>query len=426
METATKERGRRMRMFSIAVWGIFTYFGISSVFAQQQLLDSILQRIDRYNPTLRSLQYTVVAKDWRVAISGKLPDPTLQGRWAAQPIETRNGPQQFGIRLGQRFPWFGVLAGREQAARAQAQAQQLHYQDVRLQLHRQAKTYFAQLYLLQWQQQFTREHIQILQMIRDLLVTRIQVGQENTGNLFRLDNEVALLAQRLRSLQRKRVEVLAQLFALFDADPDTAFRIQQLPLVLHLASWDSLLAVAKRHNPALARFQKLAQAADFLAASAEAQGYPTVGVGVEYVGIGAGTLTTERAGQDALMLGLQLSLPLDRYRYDALVQEQQAYRQQFVWQYRMAERQLQAHIIQLLQQFEDRKDQWQVVRQTLIPNTRRALDLLLEEYATGRVDIEIVLNTQRELLRYSEQEKILETQLFNLLAQRDFLLGITR
>ncbi len=404
----------------VSLWAI-----VPSI-AQQSLLDSLLQLIDQRNPQLRSVAYTVEARTARAVASGKLPDPMLQGRVAPLPVETRNGPQQFGVKLEQRFPWFGVLEGQEQAAQAQAQAQALDYQTLRLQLHQQAKQLFARLYLLQWQQQFVQEHLQILRTIREFLLTRIQVGEENSGNLFRLDNEIAVLQQRLRSLRRQHRVATAQLFALFDALPDTNFRVSALPLKSRLPSLDSLIRLVERQNPVLARFKTLAAAAEFAAQSAKAKGYPSVGVGVDYVGIGTGQLTGEQAGQDAVMIGVRLSLPVDRTRYAALVEEQQAYRQQFLWRHRHQYRQFIAQLIQLVEDFEDQQDQLRVVQQTLIPNTQRALEILLEEYATGRVDIEIVLNTQRELLRYHEQEKMLEAQLFSLLAQKDFLLGIDR
>lgn len=62
------------------------------------------------NDSLLAAQAELRAASARVRQAGVLPDPKLEVQYYLQPIETRTGPQQAAIGIGQGLPWFGKLA----------------------------------------------------------------------------------------------------------------------------------------------------------------------------------------------------------------------------------------------------------------------------------------------------------------------------
>lgn len=406
--------------------------GISSVFPSdrfEHLLDSLLYVADVRNPLLRSYGASIEATGMRAAFSGKLPDPQFSVQWFAAPIYTRNGPQEFSLQLQQRFPWPGVLRYKQEAGYVLQKAEEARQILTRRDIHRKLKKLYAQLYQLFWQQHFVREHIQILTTIRTLVETRVETGKETFGNLFRIENEIALLQQRLRSLRRQEWSTRAQLFSLLSVPMDTALVFRHLPPLPERAenlSLDSLLGQAQRFYPLLQYWKQQQEAAALQKRSREAAALPSFQAGVNYVNIAAADIATPMAGQDALTFSVGLSLPLDRWRYQQWIEEQQLLQQQYSWNYQAAFDEVRATLAALLQSAQDLRDQIMVYQNEILPNTNRALEILLEEYATARVDIETLLMTERELLQYHEQEVIFQAKLFATWADIEFYTGATQ
>lgn len=77
------------------------------------------------NPQLRALEAEWKSARQQAVIVGALPDPMFTFGYYVSSVETRVGPMQEKIGIGQRFPWFGKLPTARKAAAKGAAAQEL-------------------------------------------------------------------------------------------------------------------------------------------------------------------------------------------------------------------------------------------------------------------------------------------------------------
>ena len=88
------------------------------------------------NPAIQAARYRARSLGARVPQADSLPDPQFVTTTFLEAIQTAAGPQELSMSLGQKFPWFGKLALRGDAAYYESTAAYARLAAVELRLKR--------------------------------------------------------------------------------------------------------------------------------------------------------------------------------------------------------------------------------------------------------------------------------------------------
>ncbi|MDH3349840.1 MAG: TolC family protein, partial [Desulfobulbaceae bacterium] len=88
---------------------MLTCSAVFSAEEEDKTLSAYLEQALISNDALLAARAQFRAASAKVRQAGVLPDPKLEIQYYLQPVETRTGPQQATLGIGQGLPWFGKL-----------------------------------------------------------------------------------------------------------------------------------------------------------------------------------------------------------------------------------------------------------------------------------------------------------------------------
>jgi outer membrane protein TolC len=389
-----------------------------SLFAQSEFkgdsLTAYLERALEANPELKVFEQKVEAAKERVPQLSALPDPMLQVTHFVESVQTRTGPQENGIMLNQRFPWFGTLKNREIAASAEAEALWYAYQNRQLTLMREVSLAFYEVGYLQKAIDSTRENLAWLTQLEPIVETRVKAGGD-LNSLLRLKVEIGKLDDRRHNFQNKQVVASAHLSALLNLPSQTTppALVWELPPALEINPVElqkSLLQL----NPELKMLERKTASAEARVALAKLQSYPDFTVGVNYVQIGEPSMNRSAtdAGQDAWGVTAAVSIPIWLGKNKAAREEAHA-------NLNASEHEIDQRRLQLLSDLEsalalhaNAQRQLSLYGEDLIALAKQAVENSLHSYEVGTTGVLELIDSERSLL---------ELQLLNWRAAADAL-----
>src|SRR5581483_5269363 len=94
-------------------------------------VEAFTEAVLAHTASLEAMRQTVVAAVARIKPAGALEDPMLRVSAAPRTFGTTVGPSG-DVEVSQALPWWGTLAARQEAARAQAEAAGQDFDALRL------------------------------------------------------------------------------------------------------------------------------------------------------------------------------------------------------------------------------------------------------------------------------------------------------
>ncbi|MFQ5350661.1 MAG: TolC family protein, partial [Thermoanaerobaculia bacterium] len=111
----------------------------------QPVLGALIADVLARNPEIAAARARAAAAEQRAPQARALPDPMAGLTAFVLAPETRVGPQRLSARIQQRFPWFGKLKLKEQAALHGAAAARAEVEAVRLRLLTETRRLYHEL-----------------------------------------------------------------------------------------------------------------------------------------------------------------------------------------------------------------------------------------------------------------------------------------
>ncbi|MBN1765184.1 MAG: TolC family protein [Sedimentisphaerales bacterium] len=369
-------------------------------------------------------------EQWKAAVeqvtqARSLPDPMFTYGYFIKEVETRVGPQRQKFEIMQTFPWFGVLEAREDEAAALAKAAYQRYETEKLKLFHEVKQAFYEYTFLAQAIKITEENLQLLIHFEEITRTRYATATASHPDIIRVQIEMALLEDRLKSLTELRPALAARLNALVN-------RPSQLPLPWPASppyqdisiEPQTLHQLLVKHNPQLQTLQFEIESAGYREIVAQKREYPNIGIGLSYIDTGSAVMpNVDDSGQDPIMAMITLSLPIWSDKNKAAQRQAQAGRLQKTHQKNQLENDLAARIQKIFYEFQDTNRKIKLYQDTIIPKTREMLTASETAYQAGSIDFLSLIDAQRLLLRYQlEYENALATS-GQKLAELEMLAG---
>lgn len=393
--------------------------GISLTGRSQDSLSAYLQVALENNPSVRSAYEGFYASVARGEQAGVLPDPTLGIGYFISPVETRVGPQQFRFSLTQMFPWFGTLGARGQQLDKQSEASFWQFaQEARL-VTRKVRAAYYELWVTKEIIELEKENLALVQSIESLATTRFRSGDGRLAEVLLVQLDEKELQNSIARTQELLATRMEQFILLLNKDIETLYLPDTIQAALPVLGMQDSLTEHPLVKASLAR----SEAATAYAEVARKQGYPNLGVGLDYVVIGKREgMSIPENGKNALMPMVTIGLPIWRKKYASMKTEAEATQRQFLEAARSEQNQLlsarteaEYTLQRALRDMELYQEQSDLAS--------RMLTLTESDFANDRAQFDDILEYQEKLLYYQKQALMSYGELLKALTYYDYLTG---
>lgn len=354
-----------------------------------------------------------------------LEDPTFTYGYFVEEVETRVGPQRNRFSIMQKFPWFGVIEARTDAASAKAKAAHRQYETAKLELFRQVKDAFSEYVYLRTATDIARRNLELIKHFEEVARSKYRASTAGHPDIIRAQVELAKLEDVLNSLQELRAPTVARLNAALNRPADAPLSWPQKPSPKQVVlEQDKIIELLIQFNPELAEIDFQSEAARANLALAEKRFYPNFGVGVDVIQTDNAIMPNVRdSGKDPVILMFSVNIPLWRDSYKAGQRQAQAELQKTQQQKVETENRLIAQTIRVLYDIEDAQRKIQLYGDVLVAKAQELVDASESAYKAGNVDFLSLIDAQRMLLRYQlDYERVL-TNKEQKIAELEMLVG---
>lgn len=388
-------------------------------------LANYLELAAENNPGLKALYNEYLAALEGVVQQGVLPDPQLSFAYFIQPIETRVGPQRATVSFSQMFPWFGTLDAQEKVAAERAEAKLQAFEDAKLELFREVKITYNELYYIQAAVKVTEENLKLLASFKGFAEVNFESGKSGFSAVLQVQMEEEELKSRLEYLQDSRVPLLTRFEQLLN------LKLQE-PIDFPDSLWEEQLVLDKRaiYDSILTRSPRLEQLAheakgfESQQQVAKKMGLPSFTLGVSYTNISPRTdMEMPDNGKDAVLFPqVGVRLPLYRKKYSAMQKEAVLQQEAAELRKENAENELQAELEQLYRDYLEAERKVSLYRK-LTTIAQQSLDLLQTEFSTGSNSFQEIIRMERQLLNYRLELERARAEKNNNVYRINYLMG---
>jgi len=367
----------------------------------QDLINDALER----NPGVAVLKARAYAAEQMAPQVGALPDPTASLTLFLLEPQTRVGPQKANAGLSQRFPWFGKLKLKEQAALLESVASWSRVDTARLELVTRIRDLYHQLQYLDREERIVIEDQSTLVHYEQLAQARYASGIGIGQTVIKLQAEITQSRTRLLDIDQRRVALVAEINALRDRPAAMPFTIGAGPSSIGaLPAFESMRATALGVRPEFAEVQALIDASGLRIDLAKKNYKPDFSFGINYAWVGkrddtAGKIIPpEGNGDDILGVTGGVNLPIWRKSLAAGVEEAVQTRLAAEESRRAIAAGIEGALAGLAHRIPLISEQLELFERILIPQAQESLRSAETAYASGTAGALDLLDAERVLL----------------------------
>jgi outer membrane protein TolC len=365
------------------------------------LLEEVLER----NPEVATVAAESRAVAQRTLQEKALPDPVISLTAWVLPPQTRVGPQLASVGLSQRFPWFGKLSLKEEAALAGAAAAEARVETARLKIVTEVRRLAYELTFLAAEQREVEADRATLSHYEELARARYSSGVGIGQGVVKIQAEITGDDARLLEIATRRSALSARLNALRDRPQGTP-----IPVIMIRTATSpdldpaQLRAEALRRRPELVEADALIVRAERLGDSAAKGHSPDFTAGIKYAYVAkrrdqvGREFPPEDNGQDVLGLFAAVNLPIYGKSIDAGVEEAAQRRLAAEERRRVVMSGIEGELGDLTSRLDLTWDRIRLFEDVLIHQAKESLRSAESAYATGTYNALDLLDAERVLL----------------------------
>ena len=340
---------------------------------------------------------------------GSLPDPMINLNAMNLPTNTFSTSQepmtQMQIGLSQAFPFPGKLSLKKEAARYEAAAANNDADEVKLQLTKQVKVSWWQIYFLDRSLKILDKNLNLLRQFIKIAQTKYKVGKGLQQDVLLAQLELSKLLDQKIQLDSFRVNQVARLNALMGKNTSSTINLpEEVDLKLpEILSESVLFEEARISKPTLIKNRNLVKASRSRQKLADKEYYPDFKVGVNY---------GDRSGNNAISAGggrrsdfasvmLTMTIPL----YAKTKQTRGVYQRKYeLSQSEFAKQDtynsILSDITQGSSEYNRAQEQFKLFKTGILPQARQTVKSMLSGYKVSQVDFLNLVRSQLTLFNY--------------------------
>lgn len=374
-----------------------------SAATSQELSDLVRQALAG-NPDLQAGAARWGVYENRIAAAASLDDPRLSLALANYPVDTLSDRETAMtgkvVKLTQNFPFPGKLAAQGEIAGQQAVWYRQAYRESRLQLIRQVKDAWLNLYLQSRLLGVTEQSLNLLADFISLSETRYATGKGQQAEILKAQLERSALLERRLGLTQQLDTALAALNTLVNRAPKTPIN---LPVELAPSpfphSLDELQDMAAQ-RPLVGAYQGLLDQSAARKKLARLNYYPDFSLGAVY------TFREENlADQGTDFAGLEFSVSLPIFWEKRREAVNEAAQSENMVQLQLADflNKTRFAIHDVFGQLEKNRQLLELYRGGIIPQATQAFEAAASGYQVGQQPFTMLLDNLLALYRYENE-----------------------
>ncbi len=373
-----------------------------------EILDTYFQMAVEENPELASLKAQIEAQNERIPQVSTLPEPEISASYFINPTNDAAFFGRFSVSAMQMLPWFGTLNARGNVQEQISEAMGHSLDQRQLAIFSEIQDLWFTYYKLNHHVHVNRE---ILQLVRDLeqqVESRYETGGTGQADLLRLQMEEQRLLNRIEQLEDGKNPVREQFNALLNREPDEPVSVpHHLPERKLPWTKEELYEFAQNLNPEFLELEARERQFEQEMKLAKLEGRPSIGLGLEYMGRDFGFMNMMPDMNENFFGMATIRIPIYRGKYRAQQREAQLQlRANDAMQTELSNR-FRTELEKAMKDFRDTEREYGLITEELLPRSEQVLDILLDEYTTGRADFTELISAFRELL--SLENELVET-----------------
>lgn len=385
----------------LLVWApaVYAQLPSRSSGSNPQSLDDLLTRVAQAHPSLDAATLRAEALALRTDQIPLWPDPQAGVTVMPQPIFTAKGAQRSQWRISQRLPYLGQRDTQIEYAEAEAAEAKAEVGVLRADLIIVAKEAYYALFLTQLHLADLGAFAEEVAQFEQAAAAQYEVGQGTQQAILMAQIERNRLTQRLIEQERRAARARLTLARLTDT-PDLSIGrvdVHERPV---FEAWSATAleqaAQANRDEWEVLN-QKHAQSA-LQERLVDYEAKPVFSVNATYFDIADSDFPAAATGRDALGLGVNVGLSLQRGRLAAKRQEARVRQQQVDAQREAFATDVKTAIAMHLSELEQAQQQLDLYVGTLIPQATTTVEATLAAYTAGQIDFINLLDARRTLL----------------------------
>ena len=287
-------------------------------------LQALIEEALKNNPGIKAAHEQWKAAQKRVPQASALPDPTAGYTYMGPTPDTLNGPAMDRYDFEQMVPFPGKLAGRRNAAKAEAAAVEAKMKAVEREVIFKISEAYYDLVTTQKNIALVGEIKSALKQGQAALQARYSTSKIMQSELLKTQMAIAENTQRLFEFEEKRDTLKVLLQSLLNRSSPVEVQAEDLHLPKINLLWEDVRKKAQENRPELKESEAMLKKSQHDLNLAKLENAPDFSIGFEYSRIGVGDSTSSNAGQDAWMIPIKITLPIWQNRIGSAIEEAHA------------------------------------------------------------------------------------------------------
>ena len=388
---------------------VLTLAGLNPAFSlakEDVSLSSYLSQAIQSNDALQRARAEFRVSTEKNRQTGVLPDPKLTVQYYLEPVETRTGPQNAAIGISQAVPWFNKLSLQRSMSDHDVAIAGARLAAVELDVARQVKEAYIEYGFLGRSQQTLNDNIELLRYLEGVARSRYVGGNTTFFDVLKIQIELAKSEEKALALIDQAKPLRVHINNLLGTEPE---RVRGIPsvqqqVVLSLDE-DAIHAAALQNAPLLqAARQRIAKARTGKKL-AEKDFYPDFNLSIKTILTGSAEFgNPPDSGDDPIIAGLTLNLPIFRDRRHGKVAEQVAKISSARFSKQQETRSLTADIEQSLYSYREAQRKFSLYRDDLLPKIKQQLEVAVNGFQSGETSILELMDAEKGMLVFELAE----------------------
>ncbi len=335
-----------------------------------------------------------------------LPDPVLSANLVNLPLDsfsfTQEGMTQFQVGITQVLPYPGKLALRSVVANQEARAVESDLEEKRLQLVRDVKTVWWNLFYLDRSLEVLARNQLLLKQFVNVAETRYKVGQSMQQDVLLAQLELTQLSNSVIRVQNMRANEVTRLNVLMDRPASNAIQLAASvdETLLTLGNSEALQQKAIAARPKLAAQTERMGAAHSRIELAKKDYAPDFKVGVMYgLRNGDNPNGSSRADFGSIHFSMNLPLYIGSKQKRAVNQRNAEWLQQ-KYSFQEQRNQVASQVQLAISDYQRSTEQARLFQLEIIPQARQTVEAMMAGYQVGKVDFLNLIRSQTKLYNY--------------------------
>ncbi len=353
------------------------------------------------NRDLRAAERAYQAAKEKVKTFGVLPDPMVESSLFLEPIQTRNGPMEGQLMLGQKFPLWGKLRRERKVAQERAEIAALNLEQKKVVAVFQMRMDWENYLKLKNSLDILDGYRSELESFRTIALTQYSTGTGITQHpILKLQIEISLIESQINTMQSSLESVVNSLQSLFDGAFTSELFKGQRTNILPSNTAEHWLNLARGIHPLYLKAQRDLQIAVLQKELAVRRNYPDLIAGFTYTAIGVPDQDMATSpGVDAIGIKIGLNLPLWFGRNKARVRSSKLMIMSREESLEETWNQIEDKVRSTKKDMEEIDETYVLYKEQLVQESEQMLSSAYSAYETGKISFLDLLDSERMVVR---------------------------